>query len=259
MNDFRRDVRNNKIRSLVCGALRAAAMLSATGTLMQTFLVALGFNSSWIYIHSTLLQAATVLTIMLSSRWADTGNIIKRAAFINIPMAVLFLVYLPLCIWKSNSMSAFIMLVVVSIAQSIMVGLYTVCEYKMPYYTYLPEDFGSISALGGVISSGVTFGIGVLINRLSTVYSYVTLMIFAFVFSALLMGITVVISLYQKSLVRDESGTSIVAAKEKVPFKDVFLHPIFLKLWPAHLLRGFAYGTLTVLAEIWYCLRKIRA
>lgn len=244
------DVRNNKIRALATGALRAAALLCATGTLMQTFLVVLGFDSSWIYIHSTLLQAANVLTIMLCSRWADTGNIIKRAAFVNIPMAISFICFLPLCILRSASIYAFIMLVAVSMCQSICTALYTVCEYKMPYYTYRTDEFGSVTALGGVISAGVTFGIGVLMNRLSKVYSYITLMIFAFIIAALFIGATVIIGLHQKSLLKDNDGAEITAAKEKVPFKKVFLHPVFLRVWPAHLLRGFAYGVLTVLAVV---------
>lgn len=243
-----RDVRNNKIRSLTCGALRSVALLCATGTLMQTFLVTLGFSSSWIYIHSTLLQAANVATVMLCSRWADTGNVIKRAAFVNIPMAVLFLFYVPFCILRSASVYSFIMLTAVSIMQAICTALYTVCEYKMPYYTYRANEFGSITALGGVISYGLTFAVGLLIKHLSLTVPYVTLMIFSFVISAILIGISVFTIYYQKSLIGDKDEPP--AAETKVPFKKVLFHPVFLRVWHAHLLRGFTYGALSVLAVI---------
>ena len=244
-----KDVRNNKIRSIVGGMLRTCALLCATGTLMQTFLVTLGFDSSWIYIHSSLLQAANVLTIMLCSRWADKGNVIKRAAWVQLPAALLFLCYLPLCITRSASIWSFILLVAVSMVQSITTALYTVCEYKMPYYTYLANEFGSMNALGGILSSGVTFGIGVIMSNLSQTYSYVTLMIVAFTIAAIFMGIAAIICAHQKSLLKGETDSNgAPKVHEKVAYSKVFKHQVFYKVWPAHLLRGFAYGTLSVLA-----------
>ena len=243
------DVRNNKIRSIVCGILRGCALLCATGTLMQTFLVTLGFSSSWIYIQTSLLQAANVLTIMLCSRWADKGNVIKRAAWVQLPAALLFLCYLPLCIARSSSIWSFVLLVAVSMVQSVTTGLYTVCEYKLPYYTYLANEFGSMNALGGILSSGVTFGVGIVMSKLSERYSYVTLMIFAFVIAAAFMGIAAIIGSHQKSLIKDETDENgAPKVHDKVPYSKVFKHPVFAKVWPAHLLRGFAYGTISVLA-----------
>ena len=244
------DVRNNKIRSVLGNSIRATAMVCATGTLMQTFLVVLGFSSSWIYIHSTLIQTVNVLTIIICSRWADTGNVIKRAAFVNIPMAISFLLYLPLCIWRSSSIEAFAILVIISIIQAILNALYIICEYKLPYYIYRTEDFGSATALAGIITAGMTFALGILINRLSEKFDYITLMFFSFIFALVVVGIDVILIIYQKSLLKDENGSTVIGAEEKVPLKKVFFSPVFLRVWPAHLLRGFSYGTLTVLAVV---------
>ena len=77
-----KDILRNKIKSIIIYTLRSVTLMCASGTLIQTFLSVLGFESRLIYIHSTLLQMTSVLSIMLCSRWADKGNIIKRAAFI---------------------------------------------------------------------------------------------------------------------------------------------------------------------------------
>ena len=58
------DVSRNKIKAIIAYTARTVALMCASGTLMQTFLASLGFESSLIYLHSTLLQAANVLTIM---------------------------------------------------------------------------------------------------------------------------------------------------------------------------------------------------
>ena len=76
---------------MAVSGLRTAALLFASGTLMQTFLSVLGFEERWIYLHSALTQAVNMLTILLTSRWLDTGNVIRRAALVQLPPAVLFL------------------------------------------------------------------------------------------------------------------------------------------------------------------------
>ena len=72
-------VRSNKLLFILASALRTAAFLCSTGVLMQTFLSVLGFSEQEVYIHSTVLQAANVLTILIGARFADRGNIFKRA------------------------------------------------------------------------------------------------------------------------------------------------------------------------------------
>ncbi len=234
-------------------SLRSAALLCATGSLMQTFLAVLGFSQSEIYIHSTLLQAANVLTILIGSRFADKGNLIKRAALMVVFLGAFFFAYLPLCLARSTTTAAFVLLIAVSIAQSIFTALHTVCEYKIPYFTFRIEDYGGITALSGIIIAGVTFAVGALVTALSTRFDYISLMFFAFCISGGFMLLAAFLQYKLRSLI-DMSAVQEDGAhrenKKRVPLWDVFRHPAFAQLCVAHLFRGFAGGVIGVLAVV---------
>ena len=83
------DSNKNAVRTIVAGAFRAIAVLCSTGPIMQIFLSNLGFSSQWIYIHTTIVYAANIMTIFLCSQWADKGNLIKRTVIVEIPHALL--------------------------------------------------------------------------------------------------------------------------------------------------------------------------
>ena len=127
-------VLQNKILSTIAYTARTVALMCASGPLMQTFLASLGFDTDLIYLHSTLLQAVNVLTVVLFSQWANTGALIKRSAFSILPTGLLFLFYVPFAIASSASPTTYVLLAVIGIAQQISIGLFTVCEYKIPYY-----------------------------------------------------------------------------------------------------------------------------
>ena len=101
---------HNKSFFIIAMGLRTVALLCVTGPIMQTFLASIGFSSQWIYIHTSIVQAVNILTISLCSTWADRGNVIKRTAFVELPYALLYLLYIPLCLRKSPSLLSFCML-----------------------------------------------------------------------------------------------------------------------------------------------------
>ena len=244
-------IRNNKIRSIIFSALKTAALLCASGTLMQTFVESLGFSSQLNYIHTTILQVANIATIIVGSNWADKGNIIKRTAFLNLPLAALFLLYVPFCFFRfeeTGSIIPFIMLLSVGVVQMITVGLHTVCEYKLPYFIYKPEDYGIVGAISGVIGSAISLGVSALIAALSTKISYTKLMIFAFILSFIFVVIAAVLMLFQKSILNMDEVQLTKKDAKSIPLKDVLKHPTFSRLFVANLLRGFASGALGVLA-----------
>lgn len=241
-------VTQNKIRSILAYTFRVAAMLCANGSLMQTFLNATGFSEQHIYIHASLFQAVNVLVILLCARFADRGNVLRRAAIVQIPAALLFLCYLPLCILKGASTAAYVWLLLVSLLQSVTLALHTICEYKTPYYIYRTEEYGMVISVCGILSSVVSFGVGALISFLTVRYSYNRIMLVAFGVSCVFLLLSGVLQYFQKSLLSSDETYQKEEKTEKIPLSVMFRHAAFSRLFVGNLTRGIANGATTILA-----------
>ena len=240
---------HNKLFFILATAVRTVALLCVTGPIMQTFLASCGFSSRWIYIHTSLVQAVNILTISLCSTWADRGSVIRRTAMVELPYALLYLLYIPLCIWKSPSLGSFLMLTGICVLQSICIALWTICEYKLPYFIFTPREYGSVLSIGGVVGGIISLGTGILITWLSARMSYASLMLWACVLS---LGLMVLCAVLHWSLkpVADAPQTAPGTGTKKVSQLEVFRYPLFYRMIPANLMRGFGYGTTTIFAAI---------
>ena len=238
----------NKSYFIIAMGLRTVALLCVTGPIMQTFLASIGFSSQWIYIHTSIVQAVNILTISLCSTWADQGSVIRRTAFVELPYALLYIFYIPLCLWKSASLISFLLLTGICLLQSVCIALWTVCEYKLPYYIFSPREYGSVLSIGGIVGGLISLGTGVMITRLSGMLSYSTLMLSACVVSLVLMLICTAFHLGLKPI--SDAPASSGPAGKKISQLEVFRYPLFRKMIPANLMRGFGYGTTTIFAAI---------
>ena len=243
-----RHMRNNKIRSIFALALRTAALLAATGPIMQTFLASLGFSSRFIYINTTLVQMANILTSFLCAQWADRGSVIKRSAICEIPHAILYLLYIPLCLWKSASVTSFLLLTGICLLQSVCIALYTICEYKLPYFIYGPKDYGTVLAISGIVSSLISLGAGLLITRLAAMMEYSLLMLGACIVSFGMMGLSALLHALQRPIA--QPGRSSAGPAKNQNLLSILRQPVFFRMIPANLFRGFGYGTTTIMAGI---------
>ena len=239
---------HNKSFFIAAMGLRTVALLCVTGPIMQTFLASIGFSSQWIYIHTSVVQAVNILTIFLCSTWADRGSVIRRTAFVELPYALLYLLYIPLCIWKSPSLMSFILLTGICLCQSICIALWTICEYKLPYYIFSPREYGSVLSIGGIVGGLISLGTGVVITRLSGLLSYATLMLASCALSLVLMLGCTALHLGLKPI--SEGPVCAGPASEKISQLEVFRYPLFRRMIPANLMRGFGYGTTTIFAAI---------
>lgn len=244
-----KDRNHNKPYFIIAMALRTVALLCVTGPIMQTFLGSLGFSSQWIYIHSSIVQAVNILTISLCSTWADRGNVIKRTAFVELPYALLYVLYIPLCIWKSPSLLSFCMLTGICLLQSVCIALWTICEYKLPYYIFTPREYGTILSVGGIVGGLISLGTGVVTTGLSALLSYSTLMLSACIASLVMMLACTALHLGLKPIA-NAPKISPGTRERKINQLEVFRYPLFLRMIPANLMRGFSYGTTTIFAAI---------
>lgn len=240
---------HNKLYFILATALRTVALLCVTGPIMQTFLGSLGFSSRWIYIHTSLVQAVNILTISGFSTWADRGSVIKRTALVELPYALLYLLYIPLCIWRSPSLVSFLMLTGICVLQSVCIALWTICEYKLPYFIFTPREYGSVLSIGGVIGGLISLGTGMVISWLSARMHYASLMLWSCALSLVLMVLCAGLHLSLKPVAgAPQPGPG--SGEKRVSQLAVFRYPLFCRMIPANLMRGFGYGTTTIFAAI---------
>ena len=240
--------KKNKFYTIISYIFYVTATLSSSGTLFQTFLVELGFTSNEIFIHSSILQITTVITILSASKWADTPSIVKRTAFSLILPGIIFFIYLPFCFIREATITAFVLICAVSVSQSFFIALYTVCDYKLPYYLFEPQEYGGVLAICGVWASIVSFGVGILMSALTSTFDYIGVMIVVFILSAILL----IASGVFRGLSKPITDLSFLNAqtKKNVSIREIFTHPAFYQLLPAHFLRGYSMGVIAVLAVI---------
>lgn len=229
------------------GIFRSVSLTCASGPLIQTLLSVLGFSTTYIYIFSTIIQAANVISIVLFSRFADKGSIFKRAALVSFVNAVGFLFFLPLCYAKKPSFLVFVLFLLIAVVIAITTGLHTVCAYKIPYYVMRPEEYGRATSLIGIISSVITLLMGAIVSAASKRFEYEYVMIVAFIISAFF----VLFSAISVAKLKNITDIPLEVSKEnKLSLVKILKEPIFLNLVPANLFRGISAGTITVLATV---------
>lgn len=241
------DTTKNKLRYIVGYAARSIALLFASGTLMQAFLSTLGFAPRLIYMHASLLQGVNMLTILLASSWADRGSVIHRTAVTALPTGILFLLYIPMSVINSASFESYLLLIAIGLAQQISIGLFTVCEYKLPYYIFRVEEYGRVISICGIVSSLLSLAVSALISVLSARLPFSMIMSVSFLVSALLMGFNYLTARFQKDI---RKVGHVIEKGSILPVTTILKRPLFMHLIPANLLRGIALGITTVLATV---------
>ena len=180
-------IKRNKFLYILTNTLSVAPSITATGVLMQTFLATLGLSANWIYLHATVTQAITMLTLLIGTRWVNSNNAIKRYAATSVPYALLFFAFLPFCFQQSASLETFIWLIVIGTLQSIANGMRSICIYILPYIIYPAKEYGVNQSMSGLISSSLSLALGALVSVLAKVMDYSVLMAGACIVAAMTM------------------------------------------------------------------------
>ena len=242
--------KKNMRLSLAIYTLSTVSTLTATGTLMQTFLATLGLPASWIYIHATVTQAVNVLTLLLTARWVKADNAIARNALATIPYGLIFLAVIPFFLRQSATPETFLWLIIIGALQATASGLRTVCTYILPYILYSAEDYGPLQSVSGIVSSVVSLSLGGLVSFLTGRIAFSVLMTGACILSAGLTLLEAVLILQHRSILPQNTIPGQNRGKRSASLWETFRHPVFYTLALPALLRGFASGTTTVFAAM---------
>lgn len=240
-------LKRNARRTIGCDGAYNVAMMCCTGPVMQTFLSTLGFSSQRIYLITMLIQTVNMLTVFFCARWADTGSVIRRTRGILIPQALLFLLYLPLCLHPSAGDGAFFYLGAVCLCHAVTTGLYTVCIYKLPYVVLDATTYTRVIAVSGLLVGLTSLFSGLFLTWLAGQFSYHNIMLWGCVASC---GLMIAASTLVGRQMPLEQAPQEAQSRKKFPLGSMLRQPVFYLLAPANLVRGFAYGVSSVLSVV---------
>ncbi len=244
------DVNKNITRYVINKTIWHISNLCSTGILMQTFLASLGFTSDQLYINHAIVLTAQVLTSSVFSRWADKGSILRRATLIQLPPVLLFLCYLPFCIAGQATTTSFVLLTAISFLQCGFYFMYSICDYKLPYFVMPAAAYSTTISVSGVISALVSLGSGVLISIATTYISFSQLMLIACSAAAGLTLLAAIMTWRMKLLLRPEMAVHDKKDDSSITIRQLFRTPLFYRLAPSSFLRGVCYGATTALTAL---------
>ncbi len=242
-------VRANEVKYVAANALHSVTGLCLSGTLMQTFLGEIGLADQ-IYLHATILQIVTTASTMLFSRAGGDGrtNVLRRTALLSLPVAVLYLFYVPLCVFPVPTGTAFLTAAVLGVIQSVLCAVRTVVDFRIPYRTFPVSEYGAVTAVSGIVTGLTNMGVGALFTWLAARFAYPLLMCWAFTGAAVFMLAGALLLLSMKPVAAAEAQVS--RSVKNVSFRELIRRPVFHVFLAPNLFRGVASGVVSVLAGI---------
>ena len=178
------DVKRNVVIYILCKIVESIAYAVATGTLIQVFLNSLGFSASQIYLHTTVNQIVQIATILTCTKVGDRGNIFRRYGILVMIQGLIYLCYIPMCIHAKADLSSYMLLLGAGVMTSVAGALGGLIYYKLPYLIFRAEDYGTVTAVCGVVGSAITIGMGVVMATLSARFTYRVMMPWVFPIAA---------------------------------------------------------------------------
>lgn len=245
-----KDIKRNVSIFTLNMAIRQVANLCSTGILMQTFLASLGFTSDQIYINHAIVLSAQILTTSICSRWADKGSILKRATLIQLPPILLFLCFLPFCIAGEANTTSFVLLTAISFLHCMFYFMYSVCDYKLPYFVMPASKYSTVLSVSGTISAVISLTSGVLISIGTQYMPFTHLMFIACIVASLLTLVAMITTSRLKMLIHPEMAVHDKKDDSAITVRQLFRTPLFYRLAPSNFLRGVCYGATTTLTAL---------
>ncbi len=243
---------SNKIKYYLVGSLYLSAIMLSSGTVIQIFMTNAGISKQLIGVYSSLINIVSLTVNMLFAKFADEIKDVKRANTKSILLiAICCLGFLPPCFAQNPNQLLLLtryVMIPVSILQTAFISIHSVLDYKLPYYIIDIKEYGSITAIYGIISYACSTVLSLILSYCIDHFDYVTTMLYAFAGSAVLVFLAALINqtytMQDLPAISPRKTNAIKAIMELVKMKDfyIFIIPNFL--------RGISMGVISVLAVI---------
>lgn len=132
--------------------------------------------------------------------------------------------------------------------QTVTTGLFTVCLYKLPYVVLDIQSYSVVVAIGGLILGVLSLVSGLALTWLAGYFSYPQIMLGGCITSGCLTLTASILMRKQIPLIQQDFLPEKSA--EKVPLVKMISQPIFYRLLPGNMIRGFSMGVLSVLTVV---------
>lgn len=243
--------RQNEWRYCLSYALFNTALLMVNGTIMQSFMLESGIPEEQVSVYISVAQIVQVIAMMICSGYVDhIKNIIRAGGFLQIVCFPMFALLIILCMTTGLSVEIrYLCILIMGCIVSLMVGIYTVTCYKLPYHIMDMERYGSITAISGLFLGVCGMGLAALMSAALERGAYFSMMRFFFGMG----GITVIVSAVIQLRMKNVKGTPEEQGKgENNKRRNLLCYwPFYVLIFP-NFFRGFFLGILNLAVTIGY-------
>lgn len=242
-------IRKNLKIYYIRGALYSIAMLFFAGGLTQTFLLEAGVSDHRVSIYVAVMQVAECAAMILVSgpleKRTDLIQLYGRYHLLLLPMALTMII---VCFFPGMGAGAvYTLMMIGGVLTYIAIGFIGILEYKLPYLIINMNEYGSIMAVGTVVTGVATLTSSMLISAVVKGRDFISVIGY-FIIPAALMVIIV------SRMTLDYREVSVNAAMTASSGKKINLlnYKPFQLLALPNLLRGFSTGTFNLFTTIGY-------
>lgn len=228
------------------------AIVLATGTVIQTFMLECGISNERVSVYVSALQIIQTVMMLLVSKVSENIKNIRKGVAVTLSAYIpFFAVLLFLCIKNDFTPNTnYIIIFAVSILLNLFLGVYNIIFYKLPYEVMDIRNYGRVSGQGGVIAGLVCMAFSALLTFFSGKFSYFGTMAGFFA-----VGIVAAVWIvFANTLYKPMKNEKSEEKNEKI---NIFKYKPFYQLIVPNFMRGFSLGIFNLITVIGYSCKII--
>ena len=232
----------NSIKYISMIAMNSVALLMMTGSVLQDFLLQSGVKEEAVTLFLSVLQIVQVGVMLVFSAFVDrVKNMLRMFAFSALLQFLLPLLMMFFCLHPDSSpLRVLALMYIIGIAANLMQAVSGQLSYKVPYLMIDMRDYGSVTAICGLIS-GI---LGVILSAVMTYFTarhayHLAMLPFFLLSIALFFGVFWI-------SIRTKPSENPVGTPAKAENHNLLKYKPFTALIIPNILRGISMGALAV-------------